>query len=180
MVGHVGKTSHPIVGVVVSVSPPCVAIGATAAPLTAGDVVIEVDVDLLSVQLLNDSVEDFQPLCLGSELRVVPEDLLQHFGSECLTDSIVQCLLQGHVVTVIVVNLVDHLNGVGQADDVHAKALDIVDDLLNGLVLQTFGNHGIVVARPICTGNFDDATGAIDHVWAICGEGKVGKGFGQT
>lgn len=68
MVGHIRQTSNPVIGVEVLVSPPSIPIIGRAAPHALGDVVIQVDIDLLFRAFRNNGIEDLQTMRFGSFL----------------------------------------------------------------------------------------------------------------
>lgn len=93
MSSHVFVSADPVVGVELGVSPPGVAVLSATAPLAAGDVVVEVDVDVLAQTLGGNGVVDLQALGLGCELRVVREDLLEDGGAVLCAEALLKgCL----------------------------------------------------------------------------------------
>lgn len=59
---HVGETPEPVIDVVVLVTKPSVPISSTAAPHALGDVVVEMNIDLLLDALSRYSIKDLTVL----------------------------------------------------------------------------------------------------------------------
>jgi hypothetical protein len=55
---HIGTASYPLVGIELGISPPGVAVLTTTAPFAFRDVVVKVDVNLLTETLSSNSVID--------------------------------------------------------------------------------------------------------------------------
>lgn len=58
MISHIGETASPVRNGEVSISPPSIPIASVATPRPLGNMIVEVDVDLVGGALGSDSVED--------------------------------------------------------------------------------------------------------------------------
>lgn len=110
---------------------------------------------------------------IGAKAWVRSQDLIKDRGAIRLTQRLVKRPRQGDVHPAILINLVDHLDGVGQAHGVHADLLELRDDVGDALVLQALWDHDVRGAGPVGAGEGDDVPGGVEDVAARGGEGRV-------
>ncbi|KAI6765294.1 hypothetical protein HG531_012393 [Fusarium graminearum] len=142
MSGHVGTASNPFGSVKLGISPPGVAILTTTAPLAFRDVVVKVDVDLLTKTLSSNGVVNLwlinivlwkkpvalsylKTCCLGSKGRVILQHLCQNNSSVLFSKTLFKSSLDIDVLAAVGIDLINHLCGEGKTNGVHANALDI-------------------------------------------------------
>ena len=176
MVRHVRQPARPVGRGKVLVAPPTVAVGAGAAPRALGDVVVEVDVDLVPGEFGGHGVKHLQTGRRGGEARVLGQHLVEHPRPIGLAQGLHKGLLDGDVLPAVGVDLVDHLDGKGQADGVHADALDLLDDGLDGLVLEALGDHDVGVPGPVGAGICQVLARRVEDPAARGHEGSVWPG----
>ena len=152
MFRHVREPAGPIPDVEVRVAEPRIPVPCVAAPRAPRHVIVEVDVDLLARALLRHSVEHLQARGLLVELRV----LVQEFGKSRRAVRSPQRLcerrLHCDVCAPVLLDLVDHLDRVRQADRVHPYALDLRYHARDRLVRQPVRDHHLPVPRPVRPG----------------------------
>ena len=83
VVSHISEASRPVGCREVGVSPPTVSIASRAAPHALGDMVVEMNKDLLLRTLGGHGIKDLQPGSTRGELGILGQELVEHLWTVC-------------------------------------------------------------------------------------------------
>lgn len=169
MLCHVRQAPNPVGGVEVSIAKPPVPVGYVAAPSSFGHVVIKMQVDVLTRQLISNSVPHFKTLGALIEARVVADDLLHDLGAVLRTERLLQGRFESHVAS-LVDYVVHHLGRERETHRVEAGLGDLGDDAGDVLKLQAFRQHGLLMAGPVGADEGDCVVLGVEDVPADHGE----------
>lgn len=145
---HILQSSLPVFDVKVDITEPRIPIYGGAAPGGLGNLIVQMNINPLPVAFLGHHVESLQPRRLVCDLRIDLSDLLIYSCAVDLPEGIDQRGLDCHICS-IVINVIDHLSGKGQSDDIHAKARKLGYRGFNRCILQAFWYHCLQMTRPV-------------------------------
>jgi len=174
MLRHKGQTSFPLLDIEIFLAEPAVAIVIAAAPEGFRYVVVQVDDHALTRKFLADSIPDFQSRRILGELRVLLQDRVQDVGAIRAWNRVKDTLFESLVRAIRKV-VIHHLDCKRHADGVEAELGKPRHDILDGRVLEAFGNHDLLVARPICRHEVEDIAIRVDYVSSLGRQRKYGS-----
>lgn len=174
MISHVRKTACPICRREICIVPPGVAIKGIAAPRGFGDMIIQVDVDLLLCSFGSNRIINLKTCSAVAKRGIIRNHTLKHTRPILHSQRIRKGRPDRHIRHIVVVDLINQLGGIGETNRVHAQTFDFGDNAFNGLVLKTLGDHGLCCAWPVCAGIGHVVVACIEDPGSRCGEGAVG------
>lgn len=172
-VGDVLQAAMPVLDGEVVVVEPRVSIRVVAAPLRLAHMHVRVDVDSPVERRLGDAVPYLEAAGVLGPALVLRDHLLRDLCAVLVAQTGDHGDFERDVAAVALVDLVHHLNGVRQADEVEPDALHQVEDVLDRAPLYTFGHHRLAGARPIDTRPLHCFAARVDDVAIFRGEGSI-------